>query len=171
MGAAHARRLGQRGEPLQRSVHLRRGSLEQATAAGGEEGIAAKNEVRADIGEVPAGVAGDLPGVELQAELGNFHRLALAQPMGEAGDVLGGRSVHGNVVVGAQCRHAAGVVGVMVRDEDGGQAQAAGDERRAHRGGLGRVDHHGVAAIVQQPDIVIAQSGDGFEERLGHDFS
>jgi hypothetical protein len=54
-------------------------------------------------------------------------------------------------VPGQQGCEPADVIGVMVRDEDRGQAQLAGRQRRLDRRGIARIDHHGFVAAREQP--------------------
>ncbi|MNN96312.1 hypothetical protein D3C81_2152740 [compost metagenome] len=67
MGAVDLRFPGQGGEARQRAVHLLWRAFEQASAAGGEEGVATKQQAGVIIGNVSQGMAGNSDDVEIMA--------------------------------------------------------------------------------------------------------
>lgn len=56
-------------------------------------------------------------------------------------------------------QHPAHVVGVVMGDEDGSQAQPLVGQVTKDRSGIARINHDSVGPDAQQPDIVIAKRG------------
>ena len=109
--------VGQRGQALQRVVHLRRRAFEQAAAAGGEQRVAAEQQRRLGgaafkIGDVAGGVAGHIDDLEVPAE----HRdgVAVAQRQIRLGDGFAGRRPDRALQARTQRVDAADVIGVVV---------------------------------------------------------
>ena len=50
------------------------------------------------------------------------------------------------------------MVGMVVRDQHGGQGQLLRAQGFDDRGGIARIHHHGSCAVVQDPDIVVIES-------------
>ena len=66
-----------------------------------------------------------------------------------------------NGVLLQQRIHAANMIGMMVRDQNGFEPKRSLLERSDHRRRIARVDHDGVLVAFQEPDIIIRKSGNG----------
>jgi len=70
-------------------------------------------------------------------------------------------SVYRYVVYFAQFRDAAGVVGVAVGAQNGVQPESVRIEEGQRRRSLAGIDHGGISIVVDRPDVIVAQGGDG----------
>src|SRR3989338_1925224 len=68
VSAVNRRLWRQSGKPRERIVQLPGRALEQPSAAGGKQGVAAKQQSVTVIGNVAGGMAGHIEHVELQTE-------------------------------------------------------------------------------------------------------
>lgn len=105
------------------------------------------------------GVGRDVEHVEVKVHGGDVHPVALDQTMVNAVDVLVGRSEHGYGRVREQAAQAADVIGMMMGDEDGCELQLLTLKVVDDGLGVARIDHQGMAAVVHEPDVVIAKGG------------
>ena len=152
--------------------HLRRGALEQATAAHGKHGVAAEQGIGIGepIGDMPPRMAGHKEDL----------RVGFAQPVGvavvnldiDAGDARA-------VCLGSHDRAAgrcldlhiaAGVIAMVMGVQDVGDRPALGFGCVQYRSGHRRIDHGGVAGhrAVGQIDIIVAQNGDLVDFQAAH---
>jgi len=60
-------------------------------------------------------------------------------------------------MLGQQGMHAVDMVGMVVRDEDGGKRQSIAFECMDGNGGVARVYNDGMLSFAQQPDVVILE--------------
>ena len=119
MGAIDGGVIRQRRETLQAVKHLRCGTLEEAPAACGEEGVSAEKDVFPPIRDMIAGMAGYLQHrerlrIQRQATLGHGMGQSRNAPV---------RAVYGNTEILRQRFHASGVIGMMVGTENGARAE------------------------------------------------
>ncbi|MOA02368.1 hypothetical protein D3C78_1218160 [compost metagenome] len=120
VGAVHAGLRRQAGQALQRGVHLLGGAFEQAAATGGEQGVAAEQQglvaVATEQGDMPGGMPGHVQHLPLAVE----HAQALVVLEGDIapGNLLQGRAEHPCAGLRFERRNAAGVVVVVVGDQD-----------------------------------------------------
>ena len=140
--------VGQTPQFEQRLPHHFRVAFDDAAAADGEQRVADKGEFfcREEIRDVAGGVARRLdhpPG-----ERAHFYCVAVANGFIDQRDALRfiARCDHPALVRFLQLRDAAGVIAMMVRHQDVGQAPAGPLERRFDRRRLGRIDRGGRAA-------------------------
>ena len=108
----------------------------------------------------PSGVAGRLDHVG--RELADLDLVALAHGLVDRRNLRGlcRRRHHAAFVFLLERRDAAGVVGVMMRDQDVGELPAGGLERGLDRRRLRRVDRGGRAGrgVVQQHAVIVLQA-------------
>lgn len=106
---------------------------------------------------MPGGMAGHIDHLPLQAQ----QRQPIAAPQGLAGlgDVFGRGAVDPGAGGLAQLGHAAGVVAVVVGHYNGLQLQIKAAQRRKRGRSLAWVDDQRVLSVVQQPDVVVVESG------------
>lgn len=156
--------VGQCGEAQQRVVELRGGSLEEAAAACEKKRVAREGVPSTDVRDCAERVTGHVEHVQrrvAQRQLIPFAyaaRLARDAPCREivraADDLDAGMGR-------AQSHHAAGVVEVVVRAPDRGEAKAARCEEIVHRRRLGRVydDRFAARGAHEQIGVVVVQQG------------
>ena len=137
------------------------GAVEDAAAAGGKEGVAAKEmglpACLQQVAEVGLGVAGGVPNFHLA--LPERPAAAFAYGVGGVGDVVVGV----NAAVGEladELGQAGGVVGVVVGNPDLAQRQAVGFQVAYYGGGIAGVDADGFVALLEQPDVVVGKGWD-----------
>jgi len=97
----------------------------------------------------------------LEADAQGFDRLAAGHALQRLGHGLEGRSDDAGAGGFAQLGHAAGVVGMVVGEQDAAELQAFLGEPRLDRRGVAGVDHPGVPTVVQGPDVVVGEGGQG----------
>ncbi len=79
----------------------------------------------------------------------------VAQPVGNVSDALPGRPIHWQVA--GERRQATGVIRMMVGNQDGDQRKIVLRDKLPYRRGIAGVDHHGAAAVVHEPKIVVIE--------------
>ena len=114
-------------------------------------------------------VAGYRDHLEAQLRRIEHGLIAIADTYGSAADAF----VKGSMNRGARGRckfcSAVDMVAMMMREQDGAQAQMLACERREYGRRLTRVHGHGGAlSICEQPDNVIGERGYGNEAQVGH---
>ena len=160
MAAVHLRVIGQRGELLQRRVHLLRRALEQPPAAAGEQRVATEQRACSIIGNVRARVAGNVEHGERDAELRHAHPVSFRDRMSERRDRLAARAVGRHVILPAQLGDAADVIGVVVRGEDRRERKLLALQVLEHRARFAGIHDRGVRASTQRPDVVVLERVD-----------
>src|SRR5262249_37447008 len=77
---------------------------------------------------------------------------------------------HRNAVAAGECRHAVGMIGVLVRDENRGQVFGQETESQEARGGVAHtkpaIDHHARAVGLDNECIAFAAAAEGCEAHL-----
>ena len=167
--AIHAGVTGQLREALQGVKQLRGRTFEVPAAACAEQRIAAKQDARDEVGrdegEVIVEVAGDFEDIECDAcpdiKRVEFEPVAFAQVVADKRIAGVLPSVYRHVVYFTQFCDAANVVGMAVGAQDDFQLQAARLEECHHRRGFAGIDHGGILVIVDRPDVIVPQGGDG----------
>jgi DNA repair protein RecN (Recombination protein N) len=165
VAAVDERVVGQGAERAgQRFVHLRRGALEEAAAAGAEERVAREHVGRAravgdDVGDGAERVPGDVRDADAEAE--RLERRAVGDELGRPLDALAVALVGDDGQAGDRALEvgdAADVIVVVVRRPDADQPQAFAREGGQHGRRLGGVDHDRLAggAALNQVSIVVA---------------
>lgn len=161
MGGVNPRSSRECGQPGQRAVELLGSPFEQPSAASGKQGIAAKKQVFAVVGDMIQRVAGDLQHLEIRETGGGRNVIALAQCPVDAADMPAGGSENRDPVGLLEGGNPAHMIGMVVGDENGGQLQPLRGKPTLHGGGLAGVDHHGPIVHAQGPDVIVAESGEG----------
>jgi SAM-dependent methyltransferase len=105
-------------------------------------------------------MAGDGQNPEFDIQRIKANRFTPAQRLREACDRLRRRAEHLARVLRKQTRDTALMIGMVVRDQDGGQRQAFALKHLEHRACITGVDNHRCGAIAQQPNIVILEGRD-----------
>lgn len=142
---------------IQGGQQLRRCALEQPPAAKTEQGVTTEQHAFAGIGDMAARVAG----YGNDREAGHGVRKADVLPSMDA--VRGGRdsrvigSVNSAAPMPRQRVGAGDVVGVMVGKHNAAQCESMCFKRVLHDVGITRIDHQRITAVMQQPDVVVAQ--------------
>ncbi|MDT4864872.1 hypothetical protein FQZ97_996460 [compost metagenome] len=145
-------------------VHLLRGALEQAAAAGGEQGIATEQQralgIPVVVGDMAQGMAGDLEYLELESQ--DAHHIAVHQGLVTGGDRFPLRAKHPGAAGRFQLGDTADMVAMVVGDQDVGQRPVGmGLQPGQHRRGVTGVDHRAAAGcgVLQQPEVVVGKGG------------
>src|SRR3546814_1600530 len=86
-----------------------------------------------------------------------FDSVAVVENLRESRDLVlfGARSVHRHIPALAQLRDAAGVVGVMVGDDDCSQLQGPGIKGALHDGAVAWVNDDRLVSAPQGPDVIV----------------
>jgi len=132
-----------------------------AAAAGTEHYIAAKHGARRDIGKVILDMSRHFPDAEFDSVSGQHQLIVLAQGMRDVRILRMAASVHRHVIYFAQFGDATDVVVMTVSAQDGVEAQTAALQEIEHRGGFARIDDGDMGVIVDRPDVIVLQGGDG----------
>jgi hypothetical protein len=100
-----------------------------------------------------------------------FHAVAITDPRGRLADARVGRAPYRKRAEGAhQVGHAADVVGMMVGQQDAGEGQPAGLQRREHRSRFSGIDHDRAGARADAPNVVILERIDRVDrDAVGQD--
>lgn len=77
--------------------------------------------------------------------------------MVDAANIFACRPEHGHAVPRKQGRQSADMIAVMVSDQNGRQRDTQAIQRSLNRRGVTRVDHGGVASVVQKPQVVVGK--------------
>src|SRR3989344_1844312 len=160
--AVNRRFRRQGGEARERIVQLCRGAFKQPSAAGGKQGVAAKQQPMTVISNMAGGMAGYIEHVELESERVEADAIAAVQAMGQCRDMFLRRAIHRHVVMRQQFLHAADMVAVMVGAKDGGGREALFCQCVEHRRGVAGVDdgYPVRQTATDQPDIVVLEGAD-----------
>jgi hypothetical protein len=125
-----------------------------------QEGLTARQRF-AVVGNVAGGVAWHIEHAKGLAQHGDL--IAFIQGPARLWHALTRRAPDG-LGLGqavAQCIHTADVVAVVMGDQNARQAQTLGIQGFEHRRCVAWIDHHGLTTIVQHPDVVVGESGQG----------
>lgn len=159
MSAINGGVVGQGGEPLQGCVQLCGGSAEKAAASGAEEGVSGKEQSRGMKGDMRFRVSGDLEDFEAQFKLGKYDHVAFGHGLGYVLDALAGGPVDRNAAGCRQRAKPAGVVGMVVGNEDGDEIEAMLAQVGLDHLCVARIDDSRGVPVAQQPDIVVLKCG------------
>ena len=109
---------------------------------------------------MPGRVAGNGQHIEAKLELGNVDRLVVGNRAIDGGNVFVCRAIDWNLTVMGQSADAAGVVVVVVGDQNGGQIELVLAQKGEHGHRVAGIDHDGVVGIAQGPDVVVPKGRD-----------
>ena len=157
VGTIEGRRGRKAGDPGQGGVHLRWRAFEQTTTATSEQGVATEERTSAIIGNMSPRMPCDIDDLEFLIDAGHGNAFAAGHRVRSAGNLLGGRGKDRHFAVAAKIADAAGVVAMVVGDQDGGQVSAGFAQMLEHGPGVTRVDHRHSRAPAQAPDIVVLE--------------
>ena len=104
-------------------------------------------------------MAGDVEYVEIESEFGQCDVITAGHRLRGAGDVFERRGNDGHGVSSRQFGDAAGVIAMMVGDEDGAEAVAGCGQMLENRRRVTRVDDSDGSVTAQAPDIVVLEGG------------
>jgi len=161
MRAIHQRVLGKRRQTLQRVMELFQRAFKIAAAAGTKHDVAAKYGARRDVCEVISDMSRYFPDAKFDGGCGQQQLIVLAQGMCDVRILRMAASVHRHVIYFAQFGDAADVVVMTVGAQDGAKPQSGAAQEIEHRGGFARIDDGDMGVIVDRPDVVVLQGGDG----------
>ena len=160
VGAVHQRVGGQGRQALKRGVHLLGCAFEQATAAGGEQGIATQQHARVIKRDVPQGMARHGIHVEIPAQYADA--VVIVQVDVPRRDLLVGRAIDLGAGHTFDLLHAADMIMVMVGDQDIAEVPLGVLlEPGQYGSGIAGVDHGATVGmgVLQQPDVVVGEGG------------
>lgn len=166
VAAEHQGARGQTGDALQGCEQARRFAFEDSTAACTEQGVADEDRVIGKVGDVAAGMAGNMPHLE-RREAGYVDSVAVVDELGDVVDARVARSVDRAGMSRRQRRQPTDVISMVVGDENGAQAQVQISECAVDRGIVARVEHDGVGAGLQQPEVVVDERRDVVRAQTG----
>ncbi len=147
-----------------RLSHLGHRSIKQPAASKHEQGVTAKQNLWAIIGNMSQRMTSYIQDVELQIKAGYSNALAAQQVVRAAWDVFPGRAENGYAELLVQGADAARMVRMAMRDQDRGELVSAQPQMFEYRGGVARINDHGIAGVAQYPDVVVGerpQANDG----------
>ena len=161
MGAIDTCDVRQLGKTLQRAVQLCERSFEIPAAARAKQHVAAEHHSRCDKGDVVVEVAGNFYDVEGDGGRGQLELVALAHIIGDMRIVRMSPPIHRHVVYFAQFCDAADMVSVAMGTQDSTQLQVICLQEGKYRLGFAWINHRSMLAVMNHPDIVVLQGGDG----------
>lgn len=106
-------------------------------------------------------MAGNFDDVECDGGRSQLEPVALAQIIGDVRIVGMSPPIHRHVVYFAQFCDAADVVMVAMGAQNRAQLQLVRIQEGQNRPGFAGVDHGSVQAVMDRPDVVVLQGGDG----------
>lgn len=142
-------------------MQLREGSFEIPSATRAEHHISAKHDFRRDECEVVIKVARYLDDVKNDTQCVKVELVSFAQVMSDMRIFRMASPVHRHVIYSAKFFDAADVVMVAVGTQDAVQLQPAHGKKIQHGLCLSRINHRSGTVVVDGPDVVILQSGNG----------
>ena len=149
---------------------MRRGAFEQSTASRAEKRIAAKQQAVAEVDLMAQCVARH--GDHIERELGARHLNAITIANTDI-HIARTRIAAGNDTrvwkCSPQLRYAVDVIEVMMGKQDGGKVQRLVTQRLQRRRSLAGINQHAATGMVShQPDVVVAECGNGLEVKYAH---
>lgn len=157
MGRVDPRLFRQLGEASERCMQLGRSATQQSPTAGAEERVAGKKNALAEIGDVGLGVTGNLHHAQIQRAIEQAHTTALAELVAYRTDSRIIRSVYRYRMSGNQGRNPADMVCMMMRNQNGLEHESETIKPFLNDPCITGVNHHGLAAALDEPDIVIVE--------------
>lgn len=157
MGRVDPRLFRQLGEAGERCMQLCRSATQQSSAAGAEERVAGKEKAVAEIGDVGLRVTGNRHHVQIQRAIEQGHTIALAEFVVYRTDSRIIRSVDRYRVSGNQGRNSADMVRMMMRNQNSLEYESMTIKPFLNDPCITGVNHHGLAAALDEPDIVIVE--------------
>jgi SAM-dependent methyltransferase len=167
--AEHQRVVSQLRKRIERREHLRSRPFEQPPTAGAEESVPAKEAAVPHEGDVARGVPGNVENLELQVERGQRNAVSRGQALHLDGQALACRTECEGARLRDELGGAADVIRMMMRRENGREAQALPLERGEDRRRIARVDDGDrarVARAADHPDVVVLERCD--RRHVGH---
>lgn len=157
MGRVDPSLFWQLGEACERCMQLCRCTTKQPSAAGAEERVAGKEDAIAEIGDVGLGVTGNRYHAQIQRAIEQAHPIAVAELVAYRTDsrIIG--SVYRYRVSGNQRRNPADMVCMMMRNQNGLECERKTIEPLLNDPRITGVNHHDLAAALDEPDIVIVE--------------
>lgn len=138
-------------------MQLCRRTTKQPSAASAEERVAGKEDAIAEIGDVGLGVTGNRHHAQIQRAIEQAHTIAVAELVAYRTDsrIIG--SVYSYRVSGNQRRNPADMVCMMMRNQNGRECESKTIKPFLNDPCITGVDHYGLAAALDEPDIVIVE--------------
>ena len=155
--AKNLRLVRQCGQLVQGGRHLFRRSFKQPPTTGAEQGVAAKQCSRRDIGKMPQRMTGH--GQNINRLTQNLDALTATQGVGTACDRLAGGCENHWLPAVNQCCNTTLMVSVVMGNQYAFQRQAFCFESGQNGCCVTRIDHSSTLAVGQQPDVVILECG------------
>jgi hypothetical protein len=159
MPTVNLRVVRQLCQTLQRRMHHPGAALEQPSAAGAEQGVAAEQRAAAVQGDVTEGVTGNGDDVEIGLQAIHVRTLGVVQRPRQRRDRLAfmGRTIDRHRPALAQAVDAMGMVPMMVRHQNRPQCQPLRIKPAQDGFRLAGVHHDGCVVLVssQGPDIIV----------------
>lgn len=143
-------------------------ALEQSSAACGEQRVAAEQQIVAKIRDMSRGVPRHLEYFEIGETGAGTGDVAVGDGDVDARDVFAGRSEHAGAMTGLEHHGAADVIAVVMGEQDCNEAGPGLRQPGLHRCGIAGIDHDGIRAAVQRPDIVVAKGAQRNDIHGGH---
>lgn len=141
-------------------MHLRRSSLEKASAAGTEQGVARKQQPL--FWQVVCDMPPCVPGYGKDTSLAERGKVEVLIPRNMHVDAVDGLLWPDNnrFVAAFQFDDAPGVVGMVMGDQDGRQGEVVSGKPGINHRCIPRVYDKGVSTGRERPDVVVVECGE-----------
>ena len=164
--AEHACRPGHARDPLQRGMQVGGFAFEHAPASAAKEGVADENRIRDAISKMRPRVSGNMPDRDFRKSF-DANDIAVCARLRDHRHARVIRTEDRARGVRTQCRCAADVVGMMVREQEGGEFESKRLQRIGDHLGIAGIDRDGPPTGLQQPQIVVREGGQGMHGQVG----
>ena len=140
---------------------MRKCAFKVAAATRTEQHIAAEQDIRREIGKMVIEMAGDFHDVQYQAECIDPDLICFMQIMGNMRVAGMPPPIHRYAVYFAQFGYAADMIGMAVGAQNRIELQVVRIEEFQCGRRFAGIDQGGMPVVVDGPDVVVAQGGNG----------
>ena len=164
MGAVNLRGHGQGSNLAQRSMHLGGCSFEQTATAGHEERVTDERHALPEVGNMSRRMSWNVHDLQGERQVWYIDAVAVVHGGSTSRNGFACRTEHGDPRIVEQCADTADVVGVVMRRDDGTQAEAMPPQVVPYGRRVTGVNHRGSssAGIGQDPDVIVPECRDWF---------
>lgn len=132
-------------------------AVEEPPASAAEQGVATEQAISAIIRHVSGRVARHIQHLQGGSQFGEFDPVTFTYGLVGKRKKLVAWRINRHISHLQKLTHAIDVIVVMMGNQDGKQRQLVLVQVVLHRYSIARIDYHCVAAMHQQPDVVVAK--------------
>ena len=169
VGAIHLCLVVETCQTPERKFEVGRRTLNEAPATCREKRITAKQHTVAEIGDMAACMSCHPDDLQFEFQGLNGYFVAVVHRMIDAGDIVLAWAVYRYpLIMSDNLADAAGVVAVVMGQQDGGEFKAVFFQRSKRGHGFTRIDQYRMAVIVDEPDVVVVAERYRSDVESGH---